>query len=141
MKSHVEKEKFIELRANGISYDKISQELDISKPTLVKWGKEYHREISNRLYIDYEALISEYSLKKKTRIESLAIVLSKALEELKSRSFEDLSTKDLLFVIQQLDKKIHEEIAPLQYFTGEYSNTEDEFMAELCKEVSLPFSY
>lgn len=68
MKSQLEKEKFIELRANGICYDKISQELDISKPTLLKWGRECHKEISNRLYIDYEALISEYSLKKKLEL-------------------------------------------------------------------------
>ncbi len=141
MKTNSEKEKFIELRVNGVSYDKISQELGISKPTLIKWGREYHREISNRLYIDYEALISEYSLKKKSRVESLAIVLRKALEELKSRSFEDLNVKDLLFIIQQLDKKILEEVSPHQYLTGEYYNMHDEFMAEMGKEVSLPFSY
>lgn len=40
MKSNSEREKFVDLRANGIFYDKISQEMGISKPTLIKWGKE-----------------------------------------------------------------------------------------------------
>jgi hypothetical protein len=72
------------------------------------WGREYHREIANRLFLDYEALLSEYRLK--ARVESLAIVLSRALEELKARPLEDLSTKELLVVIQQLDIKIRKEV-------------------------------
>ncbi len=39
MKSH-EKEKFIQLRAKGLSFDKISKELNISKPPLLKWNEE-----------------------------------------------------------------------------------------------------
>lgn len=142
MKANSDKEKFIELRANGLSYDKISQELSISKPTLIKWGREYHKEISNRLFLDFESLLSEYSLKKKTRIESLAIVLHKAMEELKSRPIEELSTKDLLSLIHQLDNKIRQEMAPLQYFTGEYTSiSHDFFMDTESKEISLPFAY
>ena len=141
MKTNSDKEKFIELRANGNSYDKISQELAISKPTLIKWGREYHREIANRLFLDNEALLSEYGLRKKARIESLAVVLHNAIEELKSRPLEDLSTKDLLSVIQQLDAKMRQEVAPLQYYTGEYIPTAHEFLLDTDKEISLPFSY
>ena len=31
---------FIELRAKNFSFDKITEALDISKPTLIKWVKE-----------------------------------------------------------------------------------------------------
>lgn len=141
MKTNSDKEKFIELRANGNSYDKISQELTISKPTLIKWGREYHKEIANRLFLDNEALLSDYGLRKKARIESLAVVLHNAIEELKSRPLEDLSTKDLLSVIQQLDAKIRQEVAPLQYYTGEYIPTAHEFLLDANKEISLPFAY
>lgn len=142
MKTNADKEKFIELRSNGLSYDKISQELAISKPTLIKWGQEYHKEISNRIFLDFESLLSEYSLKKKARIESLAIVLHKAMEELKSRPLEELSTKDLLSLIQQLDGKMRQEVAPLQYFTGEYTDIADDLFLDIGgKEVALPFAY
>lgn len=33
-------QKFIELRAEEISLDKISKIIDVSKPTLVKWSKD-----------------------------------------------------------------------------------------------------
>ena len=142
MKANSDKEKFIELRANGLSYDKISQELAISKPTLLKWGREYHKEIANRLFLDFETMLSEYSLKKKTRIESLAIVLHKALEELKARPLEELNTKDLLSLILQLDSKMRQEVAPLKYFTGEYTSISHDFLVDVeNREISLPFAY
>lgn len=142
MKTNADKEKFIEMRANGLSYDKISQELTISKPTLLKWGREYHKEIANRLFLDFETILSEYSLKKKTRIESLAIVLHKALEELKARPLEELSTKDLLSFIHQLDSKMRQEVATLQYFTGEYAGISHDFLVDVeNREISLPFAY
>jgi transposase len=36
---------FVELRAKGYSYYRISKEMDISKQTLINWGKELAREI------------------------------------------------------------------------------------------------
>lgn len=38
-------EKFIELRALGYTFDEIVDELKISKPTLIKWGKKYENQI------------------------------------------------------------------------------------------------
>jgi len=45
MKNNEVKQKFIELRASGLSFDKISKELDTSKVTLMKWEKEFSQEI------------------------------------------------------------------------------------------------
>jgi hypothetical protein len=39
-------EKFIELRAMGYTFDEIMEQLKISKPTLIKWGKIYHTRIA-----------------------------------------------------------------------------------------------
>ncbi len=141
MKSNSEREKFVDLRANGISYDKISQELGISKPTLIKWGKECQNEISNRLYFDYESLLEEFCLRKKARLESAAIVLKKALDELRNRSLDNLSTKDLLFVIQSLERKIDGEVSSMQYFTGERTSMLDDLAMDFEKEQTLPFVY
>ena len=35
-----ERQQFIELRAKGYSFQKISDELNISKPTLIEWSKD-----------------------------------------------------------------------------------------------------
>ncbi|CRX38810.1 hypothetical protein [Estrella lausannensis] len=64
------------------------------------------------------------------------------MEELKSRPLEELSTKDLLSLIQQLDGNIRQEVAPLQYLTGEYTDIADDLLLDIgVKEVSLPLAY
>lgn len=39
-------EKFIELRALGYTFDYIVEEIKVSKPTLIKWGKLYKDRIA-----------------------------------------------------------------------------------------------
>jgi hypothetical protein len=48
MKKEHLKLRFIELRAMGNSYKKICSELNLSKPTAIKWGKELTEEISRQ---------------------------------------------------------------------------------------------
>lgn len=45
MKNNSIKENFIRLRAEGNSLNAISKELNTSKPTLIKWEKEFEKEI------------------------------------------------------------------------------------------------
>ncbi len=47
-------QRFIVLRASGLSYDKIAQEMDTSKPTLLKWAKEFQRELDEAQFFDDE---------------------------------------------------------------------------------------
>jgi orotate phosphoribosyltransferase-like protein len=56
------KEKFIELRSQGLSFEKISKEINVSKPTLIKWNQEYSQEISNLVFFHSEKLIEEFKL-------------------------------------------------------------------------------
>lgn len=140
MKNNHEKNKFIELRAKGLSFDKISAELNISKPTLLQWNAEFSREIANKSYLEFETLLSQYQLAKKMRIDAFAAMLEKAMNELKSRSLEGLSTKDLLGFIFSLESKIREEIRPVHYFTGEY-NDPLELIDCTPKEKTLPLVY
>ena len=42
------KERFIELRAKGWSFDKIAKEIGKAKQTLIDWSKELQDEIANR---------------------------------------------------------------------------------------------
>lgn len=39
MKDYKTKERFIELRAQGLSFDSIARELEVSKPTLIQFDE------------------------------------------------------------------------------------------------------
>ena len=140
MKSLNEKKRFIKLRASGLSYDKISKELEISKPTLIGWGRECNKEIANLQFLEMDALITECKVTRLNRIKKMALTLRKALDELENRTFENSSTKELLTLVQALDEKIKSETSSSCYFTGEYPSpfNEDVFSQE---EHTLPFLY
>ena len=56
MKEQEIKTGFVELRAKGWSYDRIAQELKVSKQTLIIWSKELACEIANLKAIELETL-------------------------------------------------------------------------------------
>ena len=67
-------------------------------------------------------------------------MLNKAIQELKQRSFEDLSTKELLTIIFQLDEKIRGELSVIRFLTGE-EQLREEFNTDLFAEKSYPIVY
>jgi len=85
-KSTEEVEKFIELRAKGLSFDRIAEETGTSKPTLLKWSKEYGRQLGEAQYFELQALLQQYGLMRKNRVEGVSILLQAVIEELKKRA-------------------------------------------------------
>jgi DNA-binding XRE family transcriptional regulator len=47
------KEKFMELRAHGMSFAQISMQIGVSKTTLIKWNREMAQAIAS-LHSSYE---------------------------------------------------------------------------------------
>jgi transposase len=141
MKSMSEKQKFIEMRAQGFSFDKIAKELGISKPTVLKWSQEYGKEIANLTYFQLEATLAQFRLEKGSRVESMATLLNKALEELRSRSLEDLSTKELLSMIHQTSERLQSELSEVRYITDEWKDPTDSLHEEMLAPKTLPFPY
>lgn len=140
MRSQKEKLKFVELKAKGLSFDKIAQELQISKPTLIKWSEELKKEITNYKYFEFESILAEFSLGKRHRLESFSMILHKALTELKERSFEEVSAKDLMNIVFQMSQKIQSEVAGLHFHTEEYE-IDGSIKMDFLKEKTLPFVY
>ena len=64
MKDTQTKERFIELRAQGWSHDRIARELKVTKPTLIRWARELHSEISNLRALELDALQDKFALTK-----------------------------------------------------------------------------
>jgi len=64
------KERFIELRAKGYSFDKIAKELGKAKQTLIDWSKELQDEVANRKAVELESLYENYYLLKEHRLQT-----------------------------------------------------------------------
>lgn len=118
-----DKEKFIELRAKGWSFDKIAKELHKRKATLIDWSKELESEIANRKAIELEVLYEKHYLLKEQRIEKLGNLLNKIINEIDNRDLKDIPTNKLFDLLLKYNKEIKEEmIEPVYKSTMEIEN-------------------
>lgn len=108
-----EKEKFIQLRAQGFSFDKIAEELQVSKNTLLSWSGEFFEEVKEAQFNEYEKLLEEYKVHRTKRFEHNCKLLNACYEELdkKLERLEKLSVPELVKLIETLEKRIAEESA------------------------------
>ena len=104
------KEKFIELRAKGWSFDKIAKETGKAKQTLIDWSKELQEEISNRKALELEALYESYYLMRENRLQTFGAMLTKIKEEVERRDLSDVPTDKLLELLLKYNGQIKEEI-------------------------------
>ena len=108
-----EKQKFIQLRAQGLSFESIAKELSVSKPTLIKWNAELYGEVQEAQFYEQENLLENYKLMRKQRFEFYCKLLSAALAELESRAaagkLQEVPTEKLLIMAEQLEKRVQQE--------------------------------
>lgn len=132
MKGLETKKKFIELRAKGVSFDKIAKELSISKQTLIKWSKEMEIEISNLKAIELEVLQEQYYIAKEQRIKLFGKHMEAIVAELSKRNLSDIPTDKLLELMIKLSNSLkNEEIIPT--FKRKVDNSE--FFNELMNDI------
>ena len=113
------KQRFIELRAQGMSFDKIAQELGKAKQTLIDWSKELQEEIANYKALELEALYESYYLLKETRLKQFGGIVNKLTEELQKRNLSDVPTDKLLDLYLKYSDKAKEEIIEPRFKTSE----------------------
>ena len=104
------KEKFIELRAKGWSFEKIAKQLGKAKQTLIDWSKELDDEIANLKALELEALYEKHYLLKENRIETFGELLRKLKDEVMSRDLSDVPTDKLLDLFLKYNSQVKEEI-------------------------------
>jgi transcriptional regulator with XRE-family HTH domain len=104
------KERFIELRAKGWSFDKIAKEIGKAKQTLIDWSKDLQEEIANRKALELESLYEIYYLHKQSRIQSLGAIFTKIKKEVEARDISDIPTDKLLDLYLKYNSQIKEEI-------------------------------
>ena len=112
-KSIEEQERFIELRAVGMSFQKISEVLGISKPTLIKWNGELLERVKEAQYLEYERLMEQYGLFRKERFEVYCKALRTALKEFQERAetgeLKKVPTDKLFSLLEQLEKRLEKD--------------------------------
>lgn len=116
MESTEKRAEFIELRAKGLSYNKVAEKLHISKSTCSKWAKEYEAEITERKEARIEELNSLYALDKASRLERLGKARQEIDTALEGKDLSELPADVLL----KLKLKVEEQIR------GEYYDPTDE---------------
>lgn len=106
-----EKDKFIELRAAGLSFDSIAQQLNISKPTLLKMAKDFRSDIERLKFISLEAQAEKYKVLRAERLESLGKLLGQVDTALEAADFDRLSPEKLIELKLKLTDKMQSLIA------------------------------
>ena len=70
MKDQETQQRFIELRAQGLSYARIAQELNVCKRTLIHWSRKFQFDLQNRCAIEREALQEQVLASRETRVRA-----------------------------------------------------------------------
>ena len=102
--------RFIELRGKGMSFQKIAEEIGVSKPTLIKWNGELLDQVKEAQSMEFEGLVEQYGLFRKERFEIYCKALNSALKEFQERAetgeLKKVPTDKLLNMVEQLEKRL-----------------------------------
>ena len=109
------KERFIELRAKGWSFDKIAKEMGKAKQTLIDWSKELQDEIANLKALELETVYEKYHLLKENRLQIFGEILIKIKKEVDNRDLSKVPTDKLLELFLKYNSQIKEEIVDPTY--------------------------
>lgn len=104
------KQRFIELRAKGWSFDKIAKDLGKAKQTLLDWSKDLDLEIANCKALELDLLYENYYLYKENRLKMFGELIGRIKEELSTRSLEDVPTDKLLDLLLKYESQIKEDL-------------------------------
>ena len=88
-------DRFIELRVQGWSFNRIARELGVSKPTLIDWSHKHQFTIQNLHAIEREQWREQFLQPQAERIRWLGAQLQRAEAELAKRDTASLSTPQL----------------------------------------------
>jgi hypothetical protein len=106
------RERFMVLRARNKSYAAIERELGVTKKTLIAWGKEHREEIQNLQAVEHEALLEEYGLTTRARVELFGEELRRVRNELATRDLHELPTPKLYDLLVKLSAQLKAEVTP-----------------------------
>jgi len=102
-------QQFIELRVQGRSYARIAEELQVSRRTLIDWGRKFQFEIHNARVVEMEALRERFLVSREEQVRRLGERLAQVEAELAGRGVAELSTPRLFALAESLRRQIQRE--------------------------------
>ena len=130
--SDIEKQqRFVCLRAEGWSFARIAQDLEISKPTLITWSRKFQFEIQNQRAILLEHLQEKWLSACEARVASLGEQLQKVETELAKRDISTMATNQLFYLAESLRRQIKREIGPMTFTTPVSDIPGKEYVSEV----------
>ena len=101
---------FVMQRAQGKSFDKIAENLGISKQTLIKWQGELFAQIREQEFYEVQAITEAYAVTRRQRFDATARTLGAVLAELARRvdtdQLADMATDKLVNLALILEKRL-----------------------------------
>ena len=101
---------FVMQRAQGKSFDKIADDLGITKQTLIKWQGELFAQIREQEFYEVQAITEAYAVTRRQRFDATAKALHAVLAELSRRidtdQLADLPTDKLVNLALILEKRL-----------------------------------
>jgi hypothetical protein len=125
------KVRFIELRAKGLSFDKISAEISIAKKTLVNWNKRYKAEVEAAKAVELEALLEQHYLLTAQKVAQFGRLIMRLDQELTTRSLADVPTDKLLELRLKYQAAIKDEMPDPKFLSDQDVGAERELEALL----------
>jgi len=104
--------KFLLLRADGISFDKIAKELKVTKKTLIQWSRLFQEDIKDLQFQDMQHLKEKYKYGKSAQYEQLLKNLEKFNKAIDDADLSDATIKelhlirnDIILKLEQIEKR------------------------------------
>ena len=101
---------FVMQRAQGKSFDKIADDLGITKQTLIKWQGELFAQIREQEFYEVQAITEAYAVTRRQRFDATAKTLGAVLAELARRvdtdQLADMATDKVVNVALVLEKRL-----------------------------------
>jgi hypothetical protein len=120
--------RFIFLRAQGWSFNRIAVELNISKPTLIKWGRQHQFEIANLRATETEALAERVFRQRHERWEVLGRQLKRLEDEIEKRDLEEIPASRLHAIAAALRAEINREMGCVHFSETRKQIPQEEFV-------------
>lgn len=113
----------IELRADGLSFERISKELSIAKQSAVDIIKENAEQVDTLRAVAVEATYEANQLNRAGRINQLVALHNRLREEIERRDLTDLPTKDLVTLFLKTSGTLKGEVVYGEILSSEQQAT------------------
>ena len=122
--------RFIFMRSQGWSFNRITLEIKVSKPTLIKWSRQHQFEIQNLRATETEGLAERIFGERHQRWEALAKQLKRLEDEIETRDLEEIPASRLHGLAARLRAEINREIGNVHFSETTKQIPSEEFIID-----------